>query len=1428
MPNDDEEELLPLEEAPAEVPEPPEREEATNSFFVEADEVVALISCLSDEGGKHEAAADRIAKVLDQYQEQPSILDPQLEAMVVPLLESVRLVARGGGSAAVLPHACRIFYTLCKVRGFKTIVKFVPHEVADLEPLVHLLAKYDVTDHDAWQIAYALMVWLSMVVMVPFDLSIIDSSLDHTATGAGAADGTAAGGGGSKGSPLVKSIERLALSYLGSTGPARDAAAILLARLLTRPGLQLQLSEFVVWGGRELEKARSDGGAAEGGMKATFLMVGIYTALAQIFKLGHRAELLPQLPLLGSLTSSPEALLSDPSVTRRKLGMKLLQRVAAVHLPPRVASWRYQRGARSLEQNLQLTSGGGGGGGDDAQAAPEPEKEEEEEEEDVPEEIEEILDQLLKGLRDHDTVVRWSAAKGIGRVTARLALEMADDIVESVLELLTSEEDANAWHGGCMALAELSRRGLLLPARLAQVLPRVVTALHYDVPRGATSVGTHVRDAACYVCWAFARAFEPSVMAPHVGELARALLIVVVFDREVNCRRAASAAFQENVGRQGNFPHGIDIVTRADYFTVGSRPFAYLEIGEYLGGFDAYRRSMLEHLSTVKYKHWDNTIRLLASQAVSRLAPLDEPYVLETLIPFLVGKTLSQDLKARHGATHMLAETLFGLVTGKHGGDGKQLPAETRKAVAGVVPAIEKARLYRGRGGEIMRGATARLLEVLAALRMPCGPKMALKNLATLDDALKHPTEPISLAGVAALKQAGLAYFAEGAGAAEPLVKRYVAPLRTDPNAALRRGYTLALGALPSAQLEAALPSAVETLIAASVMEDDPEARDPETRRNAVRALHHVSATVTLSAFDPPPPSAPAPPPAPAAKPAAKPPAKPPAGAPPGAAEGGAAAGGAPPAAVKSPDENAPPAVSKAPSTAGAAAPSPSPEAEAVPDVAGAARQLHGMRTALYVSAVEAMLSAMGDYQTDNRGDVGSWVREAAIGSLLPMLCLAAPPSEEATAQSRATAAARGRPSGEKEEAAAGGDVAEACAARRAEAAEERAALEAALPRLCARFVELLTQQANEKIDRLREHACLTLSDTLRAKGLPAVPDRDLLASVLLAGETRKEGEAAAAAAATVAAAATAAVSSAEEGGAFIPTSDYLAPHTCFPRTVRFLGCGAYRRSVLHGVCISAGGITESTTKAACSCLLGHIRTLDLEGKAALADDLVSLLVEHEKVPRVCLPLMRTLQHLLESQTLEPVLDRTQADEAGGLASRLVACVRPASRSKDVPTLIVALALLLLLLPHAVGVCRTEVLRHIILLLGHRFPKVRKAAADQLYVHLITFGDLGELTPIPEAEGEDDSAAPRIVEVGGDDGAPEVMPAGDERHEFVMSVLMETAWLDDLETHAKPARSRLIAALGLPPPRVTAGVVREEKKKEDFEQYMELVAEAGY
>ena len=92
----------------------------------------------------------------------------------------------------------------------------------------------------------------------------------------------------------------------------------------------------------------------------------------------------------------------------------------------------------------------------------------------------------------------------------------------------------------------------MLPKRLDGVVPLILKALLYDERRGSHSVGSHVRDAACYVCWAFARAYTPEVMRDHVQSLAVGLMITALFDREINCRRAAAAAFQENVGRQVN------------------------------------------------------------------------------------------------------------------------------------------------------------------------------------------------------------------------------------------------------------------------------------------------------------------------------------------------------------------------------------------------------------------------------------------------------------------------------------------------------------------------------------------------------------------------------------------------------------------------------------------------------------------------------------------------------------------------------------------------------------------------------------------------------------------------------------------------------------------------------------------------------------
>ncbi|KAL6981771.1 hypothetical protein U1Q18_023392 [Sarracenia purpurea var. burkii] len=223
---------------------------------------------------------------------------------------------------------------------------------------------------------------------------------------------------------------------------------------------------------------------------------------------------------------------------------------------------------------------------------------------DVPEIVEEIIELLLSGLRDTDTVVRWSAAKGIGRVTSRLTYTLSEEVLSSILELFSPGEGDGSWHGGCMALAELARRGLLLPVSFPKVVPVVVKALHYDIRRGPHSVGSHVRDAAAYVCWAFGRAYYHRDMESILEQLAPHLLTVACYDREVNCRRAAAAAFQENVGRQGNYAHGIEIVNIADYFALSSRVNSYLYVAVCIAQYDGYLRPFVDELVHNKICHW--------------------------------------------------------------------------------------------------------------------------------------------------------------------------------------------------------------------------------------------------------------------------------------------------------------------------------------------------------------------------------------------------------------------------------------------------------------------------------------------------------------------------------------------------------------------------------------------------------------------------------------------------------------------------------------------------------------------------------------------------------------------------------------------------------------------------------------------------------
>ncbi|CAM9573000.1 unnamed protein product, partial [Laminaria digitata] len=680
----------------------------------------------------------------------------------------------------------------------------------------------DTDDYSTWETRYGLLLWLSMLSLVPFDIDTIDSgmgtpssgSVANTAAataGAGIGDATTAPvAGRGRQADLVGTILALGMKHLGDAGPTRDAAAACLSSLLTRPDMEAcHLRRFLEWSASVLERVTAEGRAGQEGLsKLAFLVMGVMATLAALFKQGHREKLIDLIPVVFYPVVGL-AELGPGQTLLRKMLVKLLQRVGTTYVPPRVVSWRYRRGQRTppsptLAQNLASapadgsregggsaecgTSGGNNAGeqqqnltqgeadlaaesaarlenaaksaagvenaaelrGDlaaelktaaELEGYPAAELKNEEElegnmevevevEVDIPDELEDIVEALLCGLRDRDTVVRWSSAKGIGRITERLTQDLADDVVCSVLDLFVEAEWDGAWHGGCLALAELARRGLLLPERLPRACPLVRRALAYDVRRGAGGVGAHVRDAACYVCWAFARAYSPTVLGPHLPDLCDSMLATALFDREVNVRRAAAAALQENVGRQGQFgegaggdgggggsgggvAHGIDIITVADYFSLGNRQQAYLEISNTVASFERYRYFLSNSLRLNKLHHWDPELRRLSALALGKMARLDPSHAAQTVLPAALGDVLSPNLLVRHGACLAVAEVTLSLGQVSH-----PLSAETAEGLVGVVPALEKARLYRGRGGELMRQAACRVVECLA-LTMP-------------------------------------------------------------------------------------------------------------------------------------------------------------------------------------------------------------------------------------------------------------------------------------------------------------------------------------------------------------------------------------------------------------------------------------------------------------------------------------------------------------------------------------------------------------------------------------------------------------------------------------------------------------------------------------------------------------------------------------
>jgi hypothetical protein len=131
---------------------------------------------------------------------------------------------------------------------------------------------------------------------------------------------------------------------------------------------------------------------------------------------------------------------------------------------------------------------------------------------------------------------------------------------------------------------------------------------------------------------------------------------------------------------------------------------------------------IVDHLYKIKLQHWDPAIRLLSSQALGKLTALGINHIGEEVLPYLLHNSLDErNVQLRHGSVLGLAEIILaiGEMKDKRGSFDGLLSEETLSNIAGLVPIIEKKRLYRGKGGEQMRAAVCRLIECISIAEIP-------------------------------------------------------------------------------------------------------------------------------------------------------------------------------------------------------------------------------------------------------------------------------------------------------------------------------------------------------------------------------------------------------------------------------------------------------------------------------------------------------------------------------------------------------------------------------------------------------------------------------------------------------------------------------------------------------------------------------------
>ncbi|KAJ6036942.1 Tubulin-specific chaperone D C-terminal [Penicillium herquei] len=628
---------------------------------------------------------EKLVALLEPFQEWPQLLDPHLQVLLPPLVDSflaylIRHRSQYGSQATKTSHKsavyplpkaiCRLLYTFCKVRGVKVISRFLNNEPKYLDSMLRAFVDWDAASNPSltegsedtesyslqWEERYVMLVWLSHLLLAPFDLSSLSSDdipvpFDNLQQLGNLAENT----------PMIgKSLLSLALHYINVPGKEREAATALLARLVLRGDMQALglLNGLTDWAFSMLKPSESTEAPS------VYSCIGVLSFIARLAGSGQVEDLASLLkPVFEQTISVSQGTSAVSSVLQssamaRKIVVKILRNITVMALS-----------------------------------------------------LKEAIDHFLVSLADKDTPVRFASSKALSVITLKLDPDMGAEVIEAVIgslgenilfekedgSLMTPFEarkaglqslkrnlsgvDAQRWQGLMLTLSHLLFRRAPPISQLPDILQSLVSGLDFE-QRSSTgsSVGTGVRDAACFGVWAMSRKYTTSELQAlqaqkipsfsgksEVGvlqKLAVELVCSACVDPSGNIRRGASAALQELIGRHPNMiAEGIPLVQVVDYHAVARRSRAMIDVAKATASLDmVYWSPLLEALMGWRgIGSPDAESRRRAASSIGSLSKLEKFKTMSVVLQKLSSKIPRiprSDVESRHGCLLSIAATV--------------------------------------------------------------------------------------------------------------------------------------------------------------------------------------------------------------------------------------------------------------------------------------------------------------------------------------------------------------------------------------------------------------------------------------------------------------------------------------------------------------------------------------------------------------------------------------------------------------------------------------------------------------------------------------------------------------------------------------------------------------------------------------------------